>query len=179
MTEIRFTCACCGETISGMPDVAFDAPLHFHELPEAERSTRAKLNDDFCVIDGREHFIRAVCPVPLADGAEFFAWGVWVSLSAESFARYRDSFQDPEQSKIGGMFGWLCNRLPGYPETLHLETSVIPQDGGERPLVWLNQAHAAHPLYIEQRNGITAARLGEIYASQMCRHRDVGEKDKP
>ncbi len=66
------------------------------------------------------------------------------------------------------MFGWLCNRLPPYPDTLELQTSVMLQDDRQRPLVWVNRVHAEHPLYIDQREGITTERLGGIYASEIC-----------
>jgi len=26
-SNFTFTCACCGKTVSGLPDLAFDAPL--------------------------------------------------------------------------------------------------------------------------------------------------------
>ena len=181
MTEsnVTFTCACCGKTVSGAPDLAFDAPLHYAQLPEVERAERASLDADFCVIDGEQRFIRAVCPIPIRGTEEFFAWGVWVSLAADSFERYRASFEDPDQSKLGGMFGWLCNRLPPYPDTLELQTSVLLQDGRQRPLVWVNRVHGSHPLYIDQREGITAERLGEIYASEICAGENYSAGDKP
>ncbi len=172
MDSIVFTCACCGKEIAGLPDLAFNAPVHYHDLPAAERERRARLDADFCVIDGEDRFIRGVCPIPVRDTDAHFAWGVWVSLSEANFARYHASFDDEDQSRLGGMFGWLCNRLPSYPETLHLQTTVVAQDGTERPLVWINEAHGAHPLYIDQREGMTKERLGEIYASQVCQSRD-------
>ncbi len=171
---LTFTCACCGKTVSGPPDLAFDAPLHYAQISEVGRAARARLDADFCVIDGADRFIRAVCPVPIRGTEEIFAWGVWVSLGEDSFERYRASFDGPDQSKLGGMFGWLCNRLPPYPNTSQLQTSVVLQDGRQRPLVWVNQVHAEHPLYIDQREGITTERLGEIYASEIC-----GNGDKP
>lgn len=166
--DLTFTCACCGKTVTGLPDLAFDAPHHYAALPEAERAARARLDADFCVIDEAARFVRAVCPIPIRGTEAFVGFGVWVSLSAANFARYRASFAEPDQARLGGMFGWLCNRLPLYPDTLELQTSVLPQDGGRRPLVWVNAAHAGHPLYIDQRDGITLERLGEIYAHEVC-----------
>ncbi len=172
MTDISSTCACCGKEITGLPDVAFDAPHHYHVLSEAEKIDLAKLSSDFCVIEGSGQFIRAVCPLPIAGSQDFFAWGVWVSLSDENFQRYWDSFESDDQSRLGGMFGWLSNRIPGYPDSLNLQTTVVPEDGGQRPMVWINEADKDHPLYGEQRAGITLERLGEIYASQVCSGKD-------
>jgi hypothetical protein len=100
---------------------------------------------------------------------------VWVSLSDENFQKYNDSYGDDDQSKLGGMFGWLCNRIPVYPDTLHLQSTVMPRDGNQRPMVWINDAHADHPLYIDQREGITGERLGEIYGSEICDNRPRSE----
>lgn len=166
--ELRFTCACCGEKVEGLPDLAYAAPLHYDSLAEGERATRATLTDDFCVIDEDEFFIRAVCPIPIVGREETFGWGVWVSLGSESYQRYREAFNDSDQSRIGGMFGWFCNRIPVYPDTLHLQTSVIPQDHRRRPLVWINEASKDHPLYREQREGMSLERLGEVYAQVLC-----------
>ena len=168
MTAVTFTCACCGKEITGLPDLAFDAPLHYHGLAEVERARRARLDSDLCVIDDEDHFIRAVCPIPIIGADQYFAWGVWASLSAENFERYEATFDDGDQSELGAMFGWLSNRVPGYPDTLNLRTSVVPRDGNDRPLLWISEMHDDHPLYSEQREGISRERLGEIYASQVC-----------
>ncbi len=166
---ITFTCACCGKEITGLPDLSFDSPLAYPDLPEAEPSKRAKINDDICVIDEDSYFIRAICPIPIVSSDEFFAWGIWVSLSEENFERYVRTFDDSDQSKLGAMFGWLCNRIPSYPDTLHLQTTVEPQDDRQRPLVWINDANSDHPLYREQRQGMSRARLGEVYSTEICR----------
>lgn len=173
MTPITFTCACCGKAITGMPDIAFDAPDYYHGVPEAERGDRAKLDSDLCVVDDEHYFIRAVCPIPITGTDEQFSWGVWVSLSSENFARYAETFDRDDQSGLGEMFGWLCNSIAGYPSTLHLQTTVVPQDGNQRPLVWINDAHADHPLYGEQRDGVGRDRLGEFYAARVCDRRDA------
>jgi len=167
-TPFSFTCACCGKTVSELPDLAFTAPIYYHQLPEAERPQRARLDSDFCVIDAEEFFIRVVCPVPIRGTDEVFMWGIWTSLSETNFRRYEASFDDPDQAKLGGMFGWFSNRIPHYPETLNLQSTVRPQDGNQRPHLWINEAHAEHPLYREQREGMSLERLGAIYAKEFC-----------
>ena len=57
-------------------------------------------------------------------------------------------------------FGWLSNSLPDYPETLSLKTSVHTRDLGLRPLIELEPTD--HPLAVEQREGITMARVRQI-----------------
>jgi len=53
-------------------------------------------------------------------------------------------------------------------DTLSLQTTVVPQDDNQRPLVYINDVHADHPLYIEQRHGIPQAKLAKIYAGSLC-----------
>ena len=53
-----------------------------------------------------------------------------------------------------------CAPLPVYPNTLRLKTKVHTQAGNLRPLVELEPT--AHPLAVEQRNGITMGRAREI-----------------
>lgn len=168
MTGFTFTCACCGKEIDGLPDLAFKTPDYYFAMSEQERAERAEMSDDFCVIDDTDRFIRVVCQVPIIGTEERLGWGVWVSLSEENFERYRETLRDNNQSELGGMFGWFSNRLPGYPDTLNLKTTVMPQDGNQRPLLWINSDHADHPLRIEQQDGIDPERLGEIYAQTVC-----------
>ena len=168
MENISFTCACCGETIEGLPDLGYAAPAYYDAMSEAERAARTYLDSDVCIIDGDNRFIRVVCPVPIIGAEAYFGWGVWVSLSEGNFARYRDSFGDRDQSKLGQLFGWLSNRLPGYPDTLNLPMTVVPQDDNQRPLAWINADRADHPLYVHQREGMDKDALGEIYAQAIC-----------
>ena len=171
MSDFRFTCACCGKEIVGIPDIAFQWPHAYEVLSEEDRVARALIGSDLCVIDGRDYFIRAVCMIPVRGGDRQFGWGVWVSLSGENFGRYSGSFDDSDQSKLGPMFGWFSNLLPGYPDTLSLKTSVEPQDNNQRPLVWISDEHADHPLYREQTQGIGLEDLSRLYARELCENR--------
>jgi hypothetical protein len=168
MEPVTFRCSCCGREIAGLPDLAYDAPMHYHQLPESERPARAKLSEDLCTIDEKDHFVRGVLLLPVAGSGQSLGFGVWVSLSAENFRRYVETFEDEDQSKLGAMFGWFCNRISYYPDTINLQTVVVPQDRRARPLVRISDVHAGHPLYLEQQSGITRERLGEIYAGEFC-----------
>jgi hypothetical protein len=119
------------------------------------------------VIDGEHFFIRGLVEIPVVDGDGPFAWGVWVSLSKTSFDRANALWHDPNRVSEPAYFGWLCDSLPGYPETLHLKTSVHSREIGVRPYVELEST--SHPLALEQRNGITVARIRAI-AEQMHHH---------
>lgn len=165
--HFAFTCPCCGKEVVGLPDVAYDFPVYYAALSEAERKTTTRITSDLCSV-GDDRFIRAVCRIPVVDSDVEFGWGVWVSLSQENFQRYVDSYEDADQSKLGTMFGWLSNKLPGYPDTLKLQTTVVPQDDNQRPLVYISDVHADHPLFIEQREGISQGKLARIYAENLC-----------
>jgi len=156
-----FECSCCGRTLSGPPlSWHFDAPLPWGLIPDSERAKRGELGSDQCVIDGEHFFIRGLIQIPLTDGDGPFDWGVWVSLSAANFLRATELWDDPHRVNEPACFGWLCNSIPGYPETLHLKTMVHQREVGLRPLVELEAID--HPLSQEQRNGITMARVRAI-----------------
>ena len=152
-----FRCSCCGELHEGSPSIGFDAPLHYAELDAAEREAQVRLGSDLCTIDHddhRDHFVRACLEIPIHGHAEPFVWGVWVSLSAENFARYRDTWEAPETTDR--YFGWLCNRLPGYPDTVNLKTMVHPRGDGLRP--WVEPEPGNHPLAVDYHAGLSVAR---------------------
>jgi hypothetical protein len=118
------------------------------------------LSSDQCIIDPDRFFIRGSIEIPVVDGDGPFVWGVWVSLSETNFKRASDRWLDPNRMEEPAYFGWLCNSLPGYPETLSLKTSVHTRAAGIRPFVELEPTE--HPLAVEQRDGITMARVIEI-----------------
>jgi hypothetical protein len=113
-----------------------------------------------CVIDGKELYIRGCLEIPVVDGPRSFAWGVWVSLSEKSFKRVSELWDYDGREKEPPYFGWLCTRISGYPETLSLKTHVHLRALNQRPFIELEPTD--HPLAVEQRNGITMARVREI-----------------
>ena len=158
-----FTCAVCGEYHKGLPlDVAFGAPLYWDQIPEAERTARGELTPDFCAIDDRDFFVRGLIEIPIVDSDQFFVWGIWTSLSRKNYSRLIDLWRDPKIVDEPPYFGWLANKLPGYPDTLNLKTTVQSRNVKWRPYVTLEPID--HPLALEQRNGISFARVQEITA---------------
>ena len=57
-------------------------------------------------------------------------------------------------------FGWFCNRVPGYPDTLFLKSLVKPRSVDERFMVELEATD--HKLAIDARDGITFERAVTI-----------------
>jgi len=96
-----------------------------------------------------------VLDLPLRDREGVLSFGVWSSLSRDSFFRYLPTFEEENEGdriEMPPMFGWFSNSLPGYPETLNLKCTVHVRTGGLRPLIVLEETD--HPLAIGQRQGI-------------------------
>ena len=94
--------------------------------------------------------------------AEPLTWGVWVSVSPQSFQyildRWEASIPDDEPPR----FGWLCTWIKGYPEPHEIKCDVYLQSGGLRPHIILEPTE--YPLAVEQHNGVTLERVLEIAA---------------
>lgn len=158
----RFKCASCDEIHEGMPSFGAGAPLSYFEVPEAEREARCSLGTDDCVIDGKFFFVRGCLDIPVHGQSEAFSWGVWVSLSEQSYLKWLEHFDKDHRSHIGPFFGWLNAWLQPYPDTVNIKTQVHLRDHGIRPYVEVEPTD--HPLSVEQRDGITVDRLSEIYS---------------
>lgn len=158
-----FTCGTYGQYHKGLPlDIAFDAPIYWNQIPEAERDKRGQLTPDFCSIDERDFFVRGLIPIPILESDQVFMWGVWTSLSLKNYSRFVQLWHDPKIVDEPPYFGWLANKLPGYPDSLNLKTNVQSKDVKWRPYITLEPTD--HPLAVEQRNGITFARVQQLAA---------------
>ncbi len=156
----RYHCAQCGCEHDGIPAFHADRPANYWDVPEDKRNTDVFLTSDSCVIADRFFFIRGLLQIPIRFADDVFTWGVWLSLKEENFMLWQDHYNVAERSHIGPFFGWLCTRLPIYPDTMLLKTSVHIRDDGMRPLVELQRTD--HPLSKDQREGITLQRALDI-----------------
>ena len=164
-----WTCSACGETHTGLFDIAYDKPFPWSDSDN--RISNADLlpgmthflADDFCVLEGEDYFVRCVLELPILGTDEAFGLGIWSSLSKKNFTLYVENFRDRDQGRLGPWFGWFSNRLSGYPDTLNLKCRVHPRDERQRP--WVEMEPTDHPLSLDQRNGITLDRLIELYAA--------------
>ncbi len=158
---MKWSCSRCGAEHEGLPrDWAFAAPWYW----DGGRSDTDWLSDDLCVWaddDGAvTYFIRGVVPIAVEDSTDVFAYGLWSSLSERSFNRVYRLWDDEALASEPPYFGWLSNRLPGYPDTLGLQVAVVMRAHEKRPtFVLLPQEH---PLVDEQWQGITPDRVREI-----------------
>lgn len=162
-----WTCSRCGEAHEGLPlSWAFDAPIHWHWLDEAERETRGFCNADFCSMtdDAGEpaRFVRGTIEIPIVDASDpaedSFVIGVWASLSEASFEEVLEIQERDDGSEAGPWFGWLSNRIPVYPDTLNMPTRVHYRPA-LRPIVEIKPGE--HPL-AQDASGITLAHAHEL-----------------
>lgn len=156
--ELTFRCRSCGEWHVGLPAFHFDGPAQLGVVPAEERDARVELTDDGCVLDldGRHYFVRGQLEIPVRDSDDHFLWSVWLSLSETSFARFAALFDDPAREAGETFFGWLCNVLPDYPDTMFLKTRVHVRPYPLRPRVELEPTD--HPLAVDQREGMARER---------------------
>jgi hypothetical protein len=160
---MKFCCSKCGET----HDTA-DQAWHFAEplpwlMATEEEKAQSLLTPDQCelVSEGQMHyFIHALLQIPVREQADPFVWGVWCSQSEATNLEVAALWESDERMKTGPHFGWLCSRIPFYPDSMYLKTHVHQRAVGLRPLVEL--VATEHPLSIDQRIGIEPDRLRQI-----------------
>ena len=143
-----------------MPSFGWEWPLPYLFVPEAERPFRVTLGPDSCVIDEKEFYVRGCLEIPVHQHEEPFSWGAWVSLSRDSFARYAELHDNAEREPGARFVGWLSSAIPGYPAEEPLRAALHIRAWPTRPLIELEPTE--HPLAVEQRSGISGARVREI-----------------
>ncbi len=161
-----YLCRTCGDRHAELPMcLGPDAPALWDSLPAEERDTRALLSSDQCIIDGEHFFVRGSIVIPVNDGVEPFIWLVWVSISADNFAKTSELWETQGREAEPSYFGWLQSALPYGESTLNLRTSVQTMPLGQRPQIAVEPGE--HQLSIEQCRGITMARVQEIAENAM------------
>jgi hypothetical protein len=113
-----WTCPTCGERHDELPAATAHAPLVWDQASPWERADDFDLTSDTCIWKGEHYFIRGVLELPLTDREGVFSFGVWTSLSRESFARYLPTFEaenEADRVELPPMFGWFSNSLPASP----------------------------------------------------------------
>jgi hypothetical protein len=158
---VKYNCRHCQAELPDVPlSFGADAPIAWEGLPVTERARRATLGNDLCEIDGQHFFIRGRIELPIRGSGQVFTWLVWSSLSAAHFHRVQELWQSVGRENEPPYFGWLNSALPSYPSTINLKVLVHTSKVGERPLVELEPTD--HALSVEQREGITWARVHEL-----------------
>ncbi|WP_377268665.1 DUF2199 domain-containing protein [Peterkaempfera sp. SMS 1(5)a] len=159
-TTHAYTCRCCHGQHDG-PALSYGAPAPDLWHPKYAKNKDSFLTEDLCVVKGKAFFIHGQIEIPVTDTGDVFSWGVWASLSKTSFTRTTEHWDDPEREQEPPYFGWLSTELSLYSApTLNLKTHVHTRPLGRRP--WIELEPTDHPLAVEQRHGITSARVAEI-----------------
>jgi hypothetical protein len=161
-------CGGCGVDHVGMFDLAAFAPDYWqgprdYEPNSALRTDGDFLSEDFCVIAGEHFFVRCVFRIPVHGLESTFGFGIWSSLSRRNFDLYVEGFDDGDYPDWGPWSSWFSNELAVFTSTLAQLCWMHPQQDRQRPHLCLDDPD--HPLALVQREGITAERVLEIYAS--------------
>lgn len=107
-----FECATCGGYHVGMPSFGWDYPVQYLLIPEHERERRVELSSDACVIDEKWFFVRGCLEIPVYEHEGSFSWGVWCSLSQESFLRYGELFDQVDREAGESFFAGCAAPFP-------------------------------------------------------------------
>lgn len=152
--KLIYKCSCCGQEYKEVP-LCFgsDYPDYYFSISPDERGKRIELKESLCVVDEEHFFHRCRLTIPITDYKEDFIWNVWTSISKENFIKRNDLWTNPDRIKEPPYFGWLQTRIPTYGECINIKTIAYEQPTGLIPS--LEIVEEDHPLYLDQKNGIT------------------------
>ena len=166
INEGGFVCDICGKFHAELPlDLAYQRPADYFKVPEGERATRIKINDDVCIVDGKEFYIRGVLALPIREQEEEFRWGVWVQIDEQSFRRYLELWDTESVVDEPQLAGRLSGGIKYYSDSDMLEVTVQLQPKNQRPRFWV--VSDQHSLGIAQRMGITMNDVHSFIASYL------------
>jgi hypothetical protein len=156
----NMVCECCGKDITKeLPALVFNEPILWNE--ESSILEGSELTTDLCVIENKHYFVRCNLEIPIVNSDIPLTYGVWCSVSKENFERYCSVYGTKKEFDEAPFFGWMCNQIPFYKDTLHIKCNIHLQGNSMRPLVELDHTNK-HKLCQEQHNGITLERAHEI-----------------
>jgi hypothetical protein len=156
-----YRCVTCGQSHDEEASAfLFSLPLYALQIPPGDQARRVDATSDQCVVDGQHFFILGNLDVALRDSSNFIRWSVWTTLSERNFLRASELWNAAGREAEPPYFGWLSNQVPGYPDTLHVKTVVHTQPVGIRPRIEIIEED--HPLWVEQREGISPERFQEL-----------------
>jgi len=88
------------------------------------------------------------------DHCESLEYGVWVSLSENSFKDYSENYGNSDHE--GKYFGWLSNDIPEYDVLANIPTTVCTRPNCLRPEI-IPHEDFEHPLVHDYYRGISKA----------------------
>src|ERR1051325_3826671 len=176
LDQFRWKCYSCEEWHTGpCLDFLYEAPAYWtDQLDQINASDSLDVNDlpndyledDLCIIDGQDFFVRGIIQLPIVGSGETFRWGVWGSVSKDNFGKLLSQWDDPKRVELEPMFSWLSNSIGEYEEdTLNLKMYAHIREPAEVPLFELEPTD--HQLSQEYHHGITAERVKEIMTRRL------------
>lgn len=175
LVNLRWKCHNCEEWHTGpCLDFSYDAPIYWSDedqktnqanLRGVEQLPKTYLDEDLCIINGEDFFVRGILHLPIIGTAETLRWGIWGSLSKENFQKLISVFEEPERVELPPMFSWLSNKIDEYTDTLNLKMYAHIREPGERPIFELEPTD--HPLSQEFHKGISPERVKEIMTRRL------------
>jgi hypothetical protein len=153
--QIKYSCSCCGQEHAEWPALTYISPTNYERLTQADKDNLGKLTSDLCTIhhaDQIDRFIRVTMSLKVIDHCEDLEYGLWVSLSEESFNDYSDNYHN--ENHVASYFGWLCNDLPDYDFNDSIPTTVTTRTGNQRPEI-IPHEDFEHAFTKDYYNGIT------------------------
>lgn len=140
-------------------------PDDYEELDGTEKSNRAKLSSDLCVIEKTSKFyVRGLLEIPLTRGSSnssngeeniIATWGVWVSIESSDFDKIVNNWNDNELLEISGT---LNNSIPKYDNSFGIPVLITTRPCGFRPLITIKDNDSS--LAKDAKNGIPISSLG-------------------
>ncbi len=160
--RIRYRCPSCARKHDGLPALAYGRPDAIFNLGTDEQKARAVTASDLCILDDERYFVRCVLQIGVAGSESSFEYGPWVEVDVRTFSRYAihcNTGQDPGWKVADGR---LANAFPANTEgTLGVACRIrLSEEPRQRPTVEITDKQ--HPLFREQRDGISMARAIEI-----------------
>lgn len=158
---MKFKCTCCGQEHESWPALAFDTPTFYEYLSKEDKKSVSEISSDFCIIkheDQTDRFIRCTLTQCVNDFCENLDYGLWVSLSEESYNNYTTNFNDENHQT--SYFGYLSNNIPEYEDTILIPVTVFTRTGNNRPEIVPHKEYD-HPFVKDYYQGISKSEAEE------------------
>lgn len=157
----EFVCPQCGKVHGELPlDLAYLRPADVFKIPESQRGKRIRINEDLCIIDDHEFYIRGILVLPIRNTEKRFAWGVWARVSEADYQRYLKLWDVDSVEGEEPFAGKLSGGVKFYPDSDLLDVTVHLQPNNQRPL--FKVISSEHLLGVDQRAGITMDKVHQF-----------------
>lgn len=177
---LKYICSNCGKEHTEWPALTYDSPSNYNNLSEEDKQNMGTLGTDFCTIKHPEQtdkFIRCTLTQKVIEHCEALEYGLWVSLSDNSYQDYSENFKN--ENRETKYFGWLCNDLPDYEFKESIPTTVFTRLENQRPEI-VPFHDFDHPFVKDYNNGITKEeaekRIKNMFQTIKERNRDSNSK---